>query len=133
MNAHYSCPPVSRLARELNMPIDTATKLRALVKGRLAPSTFDSVRKWISTCHSEPVHIEQILTAANELLDVYGSEVIRSTKSWDSFWCDARFAYINMGDVYAPTLMFNTVSKSFSVACIGDVVDRLATANELMS
>jgi|GEM_PF-2141024 len=133
MNAHYSCPPVSRLARELNMPIDTATKLRALVKGCLAPSTFDSVRKWVASCHNEPALIEQIICASNELMEGFGRETIRSTKNWDSFWCDAKFVYINMGDMYVPTLIFNTISQSFSVASISDVVDRLASANELSS
>lgn len=133
MKTQYACPPASRLARELNLPAEAAHQLRSLIKHKLDPAQFESVRKWVASCYNEPALIEQIICAANELMEGFGRETIRSTKNWDSFWCDAKFVYINMGDMYVPTLIFNTVSKSFSVAYMADVVDRLATANELTS
>jgi len=131
MTTQYACPPASRLARDLNLAKDTARRLRALIKHKLDPTQFDSVRSWLKACHHEPARIEQILFAANELLDGYGVEVIRSTKTCDRFWQDTRFAFINLGDVYTPTLFFNTASHAFSIACMADIADRLASVGEL--
>ncbi len=131
MNTHYSCPPASRLAKELDLPIDTAVQLRAVIKGRINPADFETVRTWIKQCFHEPAHIEQVLCAANEIMDGFGIEVIRSSKSWQTYWCDARYVYINAGDVYASTLVFNTLAQTFTIACMADLADRLATAGEL--
>jgi len=133
MKTHFSSHPASRLAKNLNIPMKTALQLQSLIKGRLDPAQFDSVRSWLKDCHHEPARIEQILVAANDLLDGFGIEVIRSTKVWDRFWCDARFVFINMDDVYAPTLMFNTASQSFIVSPMADIADRLASSGELAS
>jgi hypothetical protein len=131
MNTNYACPPASRLAAELNVSMDTAVQLRALIKGRIDPATFETVRTWIGQCHNEPAHIEKVLCAANELIDGFGIEVIRSSKIWSHYWCDTRFVYINAGDVYAPTLVFNTVAQTFCISCMADLADRFATANDL--
>jgi len=131
MKTHYACPQASRLARELNLSMDTAVQLRALIKGRLNPADFETVSTWIRQCHNEPAHIEQILCAANEIMEGFGIEAIRSSKTWQQFWCDVRFVYINAGDVYAPTLVFNTLAQTFTIACMADLADRLATAGEL--
>lgn len=131
MNSHYACPPASRLAKELNLPMDIAMQLRALIKGRLNPADFETVSTWIKRCHHEPAHIEQVLCAANEIMEGFGIEVIRSSKVWREFWCDARYVYINAGDVYAPTLVFNTLAQTFTIACMADLADRMATAGEL--
>ncbi len=131
MKTHYACPPASRLAAELDLTMDAAMQLRAVIKGRIDPATFETVRTWIGQCHHEPAHIEQVLCAANEIMKGFGIEVIRSSKTWQQFWCDARYVYINAGDVYVPTLVFNTLSQTFSIACMADLADRLATAGEL--
>lgn len=131
MKTHFACPPASRLAKELGLSLDTAMQLRALIKGRIDPATFETVRTWIGQCHHEPAIIEQMLCAANEIMDGFGIEVIRSSKTWQQFWCDVRFVYINAGDVYVPTLVFNTVAQSFSINCMADLADRLTTTGEL--
>lgn len=112
--------------------MDTAMQLRAVIKGRIHPATFETVRTWIKQCHHEPAHIEQVLCAANYIMEASGIEVIRSNKNWQQFWCDMRFVYINAGDVYAPTLVFNTLAHTFSIACMADLANRLATTGELI-
>ena len=47
------------------------------------------------------------LKAANAILEAYGIETIRSEDVWDSYFGDAVAEYVNMGDTYIPTIIYD--------------------------
>ena len=127
---------IANLLKTFNINYTQAFVLRTLVKGELEiedtefmralfPKTFD----WIDSCYHNPLyyncHTDEInLEALNEILEGYGIESIRKGSSWVShYWQDTRFLYVNMGDTYAPTILYDTRKDKYIVSDFGTVVE----------
>lgn len=115
-------PSVNTLEKHLSLNRTDALKLRKLLDGRLDPMTFASVQKWVKQCYNQPKHLDLVMEAANELLGGYGIEAIRG--EWQNgFWCDVRAVYVNMGDTYTSTLLYDRDSACYRVMSWGDFVE----------
>ena len=96
-----------------------AAKVVSLIENRLDPMTLPGVADWVRRCYSEPPRVEKILEALNELLEGYGTEVIRG-RYVDSFWRESQLAYVNMGETYAPTIGYDTEEDEYVLTSWGD-------------
>lgn len=114
-----------------------AVLIRQLIKGKievidsefyrnLFPKTFS----WIDACYHNPFYggsntrVEIILECINEILEGFGVEAIRLEDTWiDSYHGDIAYTYINMGETYTPTILYDTEKDSFIVSSYGDIVE----------
>jgi hypothetical protein len=127
-NAYWG-PSVETIAAALGVDEVTAQELRGLIKGEIAPDSYPGVVAWIKECHNRPYLIEQVLQALNVVLGGYGVEGIRSRRAWSDFWHDTKFLYVNIGDSYANTIIFDTETERFKTGSVGDLLEGRAGAS----
>jgi hypothetical protein len=63
------------------------------------------------------------MEAINEILGGYGVEQITDNQ-WSEYWCDGGLLYVNMGDAYTCTVIYDTRKDRWIVGSWGDVVER---------
>jgi hypothetical protein len=98
---------------------DAAELLHAILNGERDPREVDSCDSWVRQCYHEPSLVEQQLEAANGLMNCHGVEAILSEGSWG----ECLMSYVNTGDTYAPTLVFDAEEHDFMVTSWGDWVE----------
>ncbi len=115
------------------MPISAEVRktLRAIIHRNADISGYASVQKRIAECYHQPDRIDLLLTACNEVLGGYGIEAIRG--SWvDRYYGDTRYLFVNMGETYAETVIYDTERGVFSLASWGDVVEHAPKRYEIL-
>lgn len=120
---NYTCPPATRIAKEMNLPMGTAKTLRALARGEILirdNPDFPVTNQWAASCYNYPRRIDLILSAMNETAGTYGVEAFNSRKSR----MHAIAEYLNTGDTYATTLLFRHDSGTFRLTSWGDFMER---------
>jgi hypothetical protein len=68
--------------------------------------------------------VDKALDVANELLPGYGVEAIRAGSVWDGYYCDIACLYVNRGDTYDTTLLYDTARGIFLVQSYGEWIER---------
>ena len=105
----------------LNITDEQAQQINDLISGKLEPETFASVEKMIAQCFHRPNAIDMILTAINEIIDGHGIEAVTMEDAYiDHYYFDIVGLYINMGDTYNPTILFDTEDNEFTATTWGD-------------
>jgi hypothetical protein len=66
--------------------------------------------------------LRRSLQVIDSIIDGHGVEFLRSNQ--DTIHAFHGLEYVNMGDPYRATVLFDHASQSFSVGCWGDVVER---------
>jgi hypothetical protein len=84
-------------------------------------SVSKSVRLAMERAHNHRT-TDRALDEINELLHGYGVESIRDNE-YDRYYGDIGLLYVNMGDTYAPTIIYDTRQERFLVASWGDIVE----------
>lgn len=112
---------IEKIAEKLNITIEQAQKIKGIIEGTIDPLTFDSVKKWVDQCYNMPSKLELKLEAINEILEGYGVEYIESTS--DNFDSPEGLSYINLGDTYTPTVIFDHGSNKFKYCSYGDIIE----------
>jgi hypothetical protein len=64
------------------------------------------------------------LEAANTLMNAHGIEAIRGDYHVDNYYYDIVALYVNTGDTYNGTLLYETDKDRFLVTTFGDWVER---------
>lgn len=59
----------------------------------------------------------------NDLVGGYGVEAIRADNMNDSYWMDAAAIYVNMGDTYSATILYDIQKQKFMLTTMGDFVE----------
>jgi hypothetical protein len=77
----------------------------------------------LGTPYGTPRAVERTLAACDVALSGHGVESI-SGRAWRRFWMDACLVYVNLGDTYTRTIVYDTAKDSFQVCAWGDVVER---------
>lgn len=67
--------------------------------------------------------VDTALDLANTLLNGHGVEPIKDDE-WETYYLDIGLLYVNMGDPYDTTILYDTRKERFSIGCWGDVVER---------
>lgn len=114
---------IQTIAEYLSVSEETAQRIRALINRDMNPDSFDSVDKWRRQCYNEPTTEEKIQCALNELIEGYGTEAIETGNYVNSFFGHIGFVYINTGDTYNPTIIYNTSDDFYFLGTWGDVVE----------
>ncbi len=104
--------------------------LRAILDGRKDPETYPAVRAWIEQCYNRPRESELIERALEEELGAYRSEAIEGN-TWDRFYLNIVAIYLNMGDTYATTLLFDVNADKWVITTYGDWVERYSKKYEI--
>ena len=82
------------------------------------------VMKIISKKPSSDKDAQSKMSTLNKLVGGHGTEVIRSDDAPnDSFWQDAIAEYINTGDTYKATIIYDRIKDKFEVTTVGDKVE----------
>lgn len=108
----------------LNLSDPDRALLWSYICGEEDPESHPACQDWKRQCYNwPPAHSEMVLCAANRMLGGFGDEPIRDHDFWDSYHCDIRAAYVNLGDIYATTLLVDHDSGEFMVMSWGDFVE----------
>ena len=71
---------------------------------------------------------QEIIEYANRAIRGHGVEEIRGTKApganYRSLFGDAVAVYVNTGDTYTATVLYDTVKRKFSITSFGDFVEK---------
>ena len=83
---------------------------------------FKSVQQLRKQCFNKPDTIQEKLTVLNELIDGHGIEPIQVSEELyqDSYYGNCIGEYINLGDTYITTIVFNTIDREWLVTSWGD-------------
>lgn len=68
--------------------------------------------------------VDAVLDAFDQAIGGHGVEAIRGTDCWDPYYGDIALLYVNRGDSYTPTLVFDTRAGCFRCRAWGDLVER---------
>lgn len=68
--------------------------------------------------------IELTLRQINKLLNGFGIQVVTGDQARQSYWMDAVAAYVNKGDTYDLTVIFDTIKNKFVITSLGDFVEK---------
>ena len=114
---YYRAPSVKSLMRIEGMGIPNAKLIRDMIHGGNVPVTAET---------NGEGRCERILHHASIAFGGYGVESV-----WDKRYGDANNCYgfpvamyINMGQTYDATLIFDLVTDTFRVGCQGDLAER---------
>jgi hypothetical protein len=92
-----------------------AEHIAGLLNGEIQPDSFPKTAKWIQGCYNDLDDDEKILEAVNEVLEAYGTEGI--TPEGQVY---PVAAYVNMGDTYEATVVYDIEEKEFILTNWGD-------------
>ena len=68
--------------------------------------------------------VDAALVKIDKMIDgTFGTESIRGSAFFDRFWQDTIAIYLNTGDTYNTTLLYNVVSETWMITSMGDFVD----------
>ncbi len=116
-------PSVKTIQSRLGVERETAKTIRGLMDGSIDPYTFQSVQTWVERCYNEPTAQECEIVAINEVMRGFGDEAITGETWVDSFHCNIIAVYVNMGDPYSGTVLYDTERGSYAVCTWGDWVE----------
>lgn len=69
--------------------------------------------------------IDRIMDHVDSELKAYGVESIRSeTHGYRRRWGETVALYVNVGETYSATLIFDTLAERFAIESMGDFVER---------
>jgi hypothetical protein len=120
MSGHYGrTPSVKAMARYFDK--DTAQKAKDLMDCRIDPEEYESVQAWVRQCYNRPSKREQRMLALNEVLQGFGVEIIGNVNMCDDD--DIHAEYVNMGETYNVTILFDRRTRRFRLTTWGDWVE----------
>jgi len=100
---------------------DKAVVIRGILTGKTSPEDFVSVKKWVGQCCNRPSQHEVQLEAINEVLDGYGTEALDEDTSW---YPQPHYSYVNMGDPYTTTILYDHRRGTWIVSDWGAIAER---------
>ena len=82
---------------------------------------FKSVKHLRKQCYNPPDTLTERLEALNELIEGFGIEAIRIENYYhDRYWDNCIGLYVNMGDTYILTIIYNVIDNQFEFTSWGD-------------
>lgn len=118
---NYSLREIGNL---LNVDKETAKKIQWLINGKYDPELVPGVSEWVSTCFNRPRDHELVLDALNRVLGTCGVEAIELEGNYvDSYFFNVNFLYLNTGDSYDNTIMFDCNTWKYFIGSTYDVAE----------
>lgn len=129
MAVFYNAPSVARLVRHMHLTDEQALTVRGLLHGEINPDDeqrFPKTVAWKKQCYNPPKRLDLLLEALNEATEGHGTEPINIEQAWvDRYWMDCCAVYVNVGEAYAPTIVYDTDRDRFDLLGWADMVERL--------
>jgi hypothetical protein len=120
-----------QIAEVFDVSLDDAKLALKIMNWEVKPTDFPD--KLAKTCDQYRyldidgfgTDCEYRLAALDELLGTFGVEPIRTTEHIDGYWFDCRACYLNTGETYNTTILFDTRKDRFYLTSLGDFVESL--------
>lgn len=124
----------SRISETFDVSPFSANLALLIIRGRVKPADhpgrFPRTAAWLSQCYHRPSSSEIKLAALDELLGTYGVEPIRVPGAWiDRYHGDIVASYLNIGDTYTITLLFDHETSRWKLTSWGDWYEAFEAAN----
>ena len=119
--ARRNTPGIKAMVDYLGIDRAVAVKLKKVLTGETDLLTIDSAAKRHWEAHNPHEPVTLALEAVNELLGGYGVEYVESTE--DTMHEAQGIEYINFGDTYSPTLMYDHRDGIWRLGTFGDCVE----------
>lgn len=123
-----------KLMADLDITIEEASDVIAIVRGHLDPlrdDRFRNTQQWAGQCYNPPSKAELKMEALNELLCGCGVEAIEHRDIRVSHYHGNTVAiYVNFGDTYIPTVLYDTRCGVFRITSWGDFYESLRPDDE---
>ena len=120
MRVHSRIP--SRRALVAAFGSEHGSAIRRILDGRTDPESIPATDAWARSCYNQPRASQLIEHACNEVLGGFDCEAIEADGVWGSFYCSFVAGYINMGDTYATTLLFDYYRNAVYITSWGEWV-----------
>jgi hypothetical protein len=106
----------------LGLDRQQALQVRRLLHGDIHPDETPAGEARVRECYHRPSYLDLLLRALNDTCGTYGVEPIfhGSASDWPQ---DLRAEYLNTGDSYSGTLLYDYASDAFSLTCWGSYVE----------
>jgi hypothetical protein len=114
----YSAPSAKALIASLNTTSEQAATVRGLIRGEITTwdvSLFPKSNAYFQSCHHVPDRLSRILECLNEVLEMHGVECLGEVRTYGP-----PAEYLNAGDTYTTTLLFDHIAQNFKLTCYGD-------------
>lgn len=118
----YNAPSRVRLMTALRISAETAETVRGLIRGEirtLDAERFPQSNAHFASCYNRPSRLARILECLNELLEMHGVEAIGDSQTYGP-----PAEYLNAGDTYAATIIFDHMAGNFKVDTWGDWLEK---------
>lgn len=122
---------VSHLKDRLGISDEEAADVIAIVRGNIDPlndDRFPKTQQWVQQCYRchRPHTVELKMEASNELLCGCGVEAVEHEDIWvDRYHGNIVGTYVNFGDTYIPTVIYDTRRGVFTINSWGDFYEAL--------
>lgn len=117
----------------LNITEEEANDCIGIVRGtiKIEADKFPKTSQWLQLCYNPPSRVELKMEALNELLCGCGIEPITDEDIWgDRYHGNIIAAYINFGDAYCGTILYDTRREKFTLTSWGDFVESVEAKKE---
>ena len=102
----------------LNISAETANIVRGLIRGEirtLDAERFPQSNAYFASCYNRPSRLARIMECLNEVLGMGGVEAIGDAQTYGP-----PAEYLNAGDTYAATIIFDHMAGNFKLTSCGD-------------
>ena len=109
--------------------LDTADAITCvhIINGIRDPLDFARVDSYARRCYGEPDASTLKLMALDEIIEGFGLESVRDPD--DEF--HYQFSYVNTGDTYTATFIYDEDTGEFHVTNVGDYIEKLEREKRL--
>lgn len=118
----YKAPSKKALIDALNITPEQADTVRGLIRGEIRTTDterFPRANAQFSRCYHQPKRLSRILECLNELLEMHGIEALGKCQTYGP-----PAEYLNSGDAYTGTLLFDHIAGNFKLTTYGDWVEK---------
>lgn len=119
--------------KSLRLTPEKEQLLDAILREEISPMDVQELPHTREVCQSTiefPNDYDVILEAANEILGGTGVEALPCPNCWDSYVGDSCALYVNMGDTYKSTVLFDIGEASFKILSWGDFLEEHEASHE---
>jgi hypothetical protein len=119
---NYKAPSAKALISSLNISPEQAATVRGLIRGEIRTKDaerFPKSNAYFAKCYHEPHRLTRILECLNECLETFGVECIGEVRTYGP-----PAEYLNTGDTYAATLVFDHIAGNFKLTSWGDWLEK---------
>jgi hypothetical protein len=125
-----SAKPTKRASDIADLIVSGKVTARSIESAMVDAMAIDKKMRAEESGYGNHEAIDGILNVANSLFDGHGIEPIRG-KWHDRYYQDIVALYVNMGDTYNTTLLFDAVKTKFYVTSWGDFVESKSRLYEI--